>query len=99
MMLTLLAISHDDSNILCTAHTDACIVWYVQVMMSWNAMGYRTLGVVSGKVVSEHHHDISKISLANINDHVRDMRFLGIMVLNNPLRSDSAAAIAELQNK
>ena len=66
--------------------------------MSWNAMGYRTMGVVSGKVVVEHRQDITKISLANVNDHVREMSLLGILVFNNPLRSDSLAAIAELQN-
>lgn len=71
---------------------------YVQVMMSWNAMGYRTMGVVSGKVVVEQRQDISKISLANVHDHVREMSLLGILVFNNPLHSDSIAAVAELQN-
>ena len=66
--------------------------------MSWNAMGYRTMGVVSGKVTVEHRPDITKISLANVNDHVREMSLLGILVFNNPLRSDSIATVAELQN-
>lgn len=71
----------------------------VQVMMSWNAMGYRTMGVVSGKVTVQHRHEISKISLANVNDHVKEMRLLGFLVMTNPLRTDSVAAIAELQKK
>ena len=66
--------------------------------MTWNAMGYRTMGVVSGKVVVEHRQDITKITLANVNNHVREMSLLGILVFKNPLRSDSVAAVAELQN-
>ena len=56
------------------------------------------MGVVSGKVIVEQRQDISKISLANVNDHVREMSLLGILVFDNPLRSDSVAAVAELQN-
>ena len=62
-------------------------------------MGYRTMGVVSGKVTAQHQHEISKISLGNVNDHVREMRLLGLLVLTNPLRTDSVDAIAELQKK
>ena len=68
-------------------------------MMSWNAMGYRTLGVVAGKLAMQHRQDISYITLANLNDHVREMQMLGIMVWSNPVRSSSAAVILELQNK
>lgn len=64
--------------------------------MSWNAKGYRTMGVVSGTVVVRDQQDITKISLANVNDHVREMSLLGILVFSNPLRSDSVAAVAEL---
>lgn len=65
--------------------------------MSWNAMGYRTMGMVSGKVVVQDSLDISKITLANVNNYVREMSLLGILVFDNPLRSDSIAAVAELQ--
>lgn len=65
--------------------------------MSWNAMGYRTMGVVSGKIVVQDRLDVSKITLANVNNYVREMSLLGILVFDNPLRSDSIAAIAELQ--
>ncbi|KAL3134541.1 hypothetical protein ABBQ38_006385 [Trebouxia sp. C0009 RCD-2024] len=69
---------------------------WAHVMMSWNAKGYRTMGVVSGTVVVRDQQDITKISLANVNDHVREMSLLGILVFSNPLRSDSVAAVAEL---
>lgn len=67
--------------------------------MSWTAMGCRVLGVASGKAIMEQKQDLVKISLANLKDHVRDMRLIGFMVINNPLRSDSSAAIEELQKK
>ncbi|KAL3147353.1 hypothetical protein ABBQ32_002836 [Trebouxia sp. C0010 RCD-2024] len=70
---------------------------WAHVMMSWNAMGYRTMGVVSGKIVVQDRLDVSKITLANVNNYVREMSLLGILVFDNPLRSDSIAAIAELQ--
>ncbi|KAL3134240.1 hypothetical protein ABBQ38_006671 [Trebouxia sp. C0009 RCD-2024] len=71
---------------------------WAHVMMSWNAKGYRTMGVVSGTVVVRDQQDITKISLANVNDHVREMSLLGILVFSNPLRSDSVAAVAELHH-
>ena len=61
-------------------------------------MGYRVLGVVSGKA-AKNYKDLGTISLANVKNHVHDMRLIGFQVINNPLRSDSAAAIAELQQK
>ncbi|KAL3160263.1 hypothetical protein ABBQ38_009745 [Trebouxia sp. C0009 RCD-2024] len=71
---------------------------WAHVMMSWNAKGYRTMGVVSGTVVVRDQQDITKISLANVNHHVREMSLLGILVFSNPLRSDSVAAVAELHH-
>ena len=71
----------------------------LQVMLSWAAMGYRVMGVVCGKASVSNKQDLAKLSLANIKDHMRDVRLLGFMVISNPVRSDSASTLAELQKK
>ena len=68
-------------------------------MMSWTARGYRVLGVITGKATAKDKQDMAKLSLANIKDNMRDVRLIGFMIIDNPVRSDSKAAIAELQQK
>ncbi|KAL0020340.1 hypothetical protein WJX77_012513 [Trebouxia sp. C0004] len=72
---------------------------WAPVMLSWAAMGYRVMGVVCGKASVSKKQDLAKLSLANIKDHMRDVRLLGFMVISNPVRSESGSTIAELQKK
>ena len=61
-------------------------------------LGYRVLGLVAGRILAESKQDLAKINLQNIKQHTFAMRLLGFAVISNPLRSDSTAAITELQN-
>ncbi|KAL0035584.1 hypothetical protein WJX79_000466 [Trebouxia sp. C0005] len=72
---------------------------WASVMLSWAAMGYRVMGVVCGKASVSNKQDLARLSLANIKDNMRDVRLLGFMIISNPVRSDSASTIAELQKK
>ena len=71
----------------------------LQAVCYWTALGYRVLGMVSGRVLAESKQDLSKVTLQNIRQHTYGMRLLGFAVINNPLRSDSGAAITQLQTK
>ncbi len=75
------------------------VVFMLQVMLSWAAMGYRVMGVVCGKASVSSKQDLAKLSLANIKDNMRDVRLLGFMVISNPVRGESGCTIAELQKK
>ena len=57
------------------------------------------LGMATGRVLAESNQDLSHLSLQNIKQHTFGMRLLGFAVISNPLRSDSQAAIAELQDR
>ena len=63
------------------------------------ALGYRVLGLAAGRVLAESTQDLTKINLQNLSQHTYGMRMLGFAVISNPLRSDSTAAITELQDR
>lgn len=63
------------------------------------ALGYRVLGLVAGRILAESKQDLTKINLQSIKQHTFAMHLLGFAVISNPLRSDSIAAITELQDR
>ena len=71
----------------------------VQVLTYWMARGYRILGLAEGRILADSKQDLTKITLQNIKQHTYGMRLLGFAVISNPLRSDSTAAITELQDR
>ncbi len=72
---------------------------HLQAVCHWTALGYRVLGMVTGRVLAESRQDLSKLNLLNITQHTYGMRLLGFAVISNPLRSDATAAITELQDR
>lgn len=68
-------------------------------MLHWMTLGYKVLGLVAGRIRAESTQDLAKINLQNIKRHTFGMRLLGLAVISNPLRSDSTAAITELQDR
>ncbi len=71
----------------------------LQAVCYWTALGYRVLGMITGRVLAESRQDLSKLNLVNITQHTYGMRLLGFAVISNPLRSDATAAITELQDR
>ena len=68
-------------------------------MCYWTALGYRVLGLLAGRVLAESKQDLTRVTLQNIKQHTYGMRMLGFAVISNPLRSDAAATITELQDR
>lgn len=68
-------------------------------MLYWMTLGYTVLGLAAGRVRAESTQDLAKINLQNIERHTFGIHLLGLAVISNPLRSDSTAAISELQDR
>ncbi|DBA76073.1 TPA: hypothetical protein ACH3X1_009818 [Trebouxia sp. C0004] len=72
---------------------------WTQAVCYWTALGYRVLGMVTGRVLAESRQKLGKLNLLNITQHTYGMRLLGFAVISNPLQSDAIAAITELQDR
>lgn len=68
-------------------------------MLYWMTLGYKVLGLAAGRILAESKQDLAKINLQNIKQHTFGMRLLGFAIISNTLRSDSTAAITELQDR
>ena len=71
----------------------------LQAPIDWGGKGFRVLGLAHGRVRPESRHLLEELSLDNLKQHMCDTKLLGFSVITNALRSDTKAAIAELQER
>ena len=55
------------------------------------------LGLAHGRLLPSSRDQLHKLTMANLSQHVPELKLLGFSVVSHAVRSDTKAAIAELQ--
>ena len=56
-------------------------------------------GLAHGRLLPSSKHQLDQLTMHHLKPHMYDVKLLGFSVISNTVRSDTKAAVAELQTR